>query len=128
MARNHSGLGPYSKRFARGSLAGLDGRSSMGRLARVLEAQLVAHCGGSVSITQRMLIDRLIKVRIQLDLLDEKLTRGDWTPHDQRTYGGLLNAYRLTAREIGIKAAPAAEPTLADVIADVRRRKAEAAA
>ena len=53
-----------------------------------------------------MLVDRIIKVRLQLDALDDKLTSGDWTAHDQRTYGALLNAQRLCLRELGLGPAP----------------------
>lgn len=104
-------LGPYSRSLRRGAIgSSLDGRSTMGRFVRDLEKQLIDHVGGNPSITQRLLIERMIKVRIQLDLLDEKLASGEWTPHDSRTYGGLLNAYRLTAREIGMKPTSATGP------------------
>lgn len=67
-----------------------------------MERQLIEHVGGAPSITQRLLIDRAIKTRLQLDALDEKLAAGNWTAHDQRTFGGLQNAFRLTLRELGI--------------------------
>ena len=119
-------LGPYSRVLRRGAIgASLDGRSTMGRFVRDLEKQLIEHVGGNPSITQRLLIERMIKVRIQLDLLDEKLASGEWTAHDSRTYGGLLNAYRLTAREIGLDAKAKAQPTLQEHLA---RKAAEAAA
>ena len=52
-----------------------------------------------------MLIERLIKTRVQLDLLDEKFSKGDWNinQNDSRVYGGLLNALRLTARDLGLQ-------------------------
>ena len=100
-------LGPYSKRLHRGAIGYLvDGRSAEGRFIRNLEAELVAHVGGSPTIAQRLLVDRIIKVRLQLDALDDKLTSGDWTAHDQRTYGALLNAQRLCLRELGLGPAP----------------------
>jgi hypothetical protein len=124
-------LGPYSRRLQRGAIGdSVDGRSTLGRLMRHLEAELVAHCGGSPSITHKMLIERAVKIRVQLDLLDEKLTSGGWTPHDARTYGGLGNAYRLTVRELGMK--PAAVKAMDAVeygrLFDARRRAEEAAA
>ena len=116
--RDHRSVGPYSRKLRRGAIgASLDGRSAEGRFIRDLEQQLVEHVGGKPSITQRLLIDRIIKIRLQLDGLDEKLAAGNWTPHDSRTYGGLLNAYRLTAREIGIKPAAAKPPSLAEYLA-----------
>lgn len=113
-AKHQPRLGPYSRRLHRGAIGeSIDGRSAMGRFIRHLEAELAAHVGGQPSVTQRLLIDRMVKVRLQLDLLDGKLASGEWTPHDSRTYGGLLNAYRLTARELGMQPA-AARPLTAD--------------
>lgn len=95
-------FGPYSRRLQRGAIgASLDGRSELGRFVRHLEAELVAHVGGAPSITQKLLIDRIIRTRLQLDALDEKLAAGSFAPHDQRTYGALLNAHRLGLRELG---------------------------
>jgi len=95
-------FGPYSKRLHRGAIGDLvDGRSAQGRFIRHLEAELIVHVCGSPTIVQRMLIDRTIKIRLQLDALDEKLSAGDWSAHDQRTYGALLNAQHLCLRELG---------------------------
>jgi hypothetical protein len=97
-------LGPYSKVLRRGAIRdNVDGRSTEGRFIRDMEAQLIAHVGGNPSFVQRLLFDRLIRVRLQLDALERKMGDG-WTDKDSRTYGALLNQFRLTAREIGIKA------------------------
>jgi hypothetical protein len=118
-------IGPYSVRLQRGALGAIaDGRSATGRFIRRLEAELTAHCGGSTTITQRLLIDRVIRIRLQLDALDEKLSAGTWTPHDQRTYGGLLNAFRLHMRELGIKSAPERKaPSLSDITTRIAARR-----
>jgi hypothetical protein len=116
--RDHHTVGPYSRKLRRGAIgASVDGRSAEGRFIRDLERQLVDHVGGEPSVLQRLLIDRLVKVRLQLDALDDKLAAGNWTPHDQRTYGALLNALRLTAREIGLQPAAVKGPNLADYLA-----------
>jgi hypothetical protein len=129
MARNSDQLGPYSRRLQRGSLSqSVDGRSATGRFVRALEAELVEHLGGNPSIVQRLLIERLIKVRVQLDLLDSRLGTEGWTPHDARTYGGLLNAYRLTAREIGLRAQPPPPPKSIGLLADEWRASRATAA
>jgi hypothetical protein len=100
-------VGPYSRKLQRGAIGDcVDGRSAEGRFIRDLERQLVDHVGGSPSVTQRLLIERIIKIKLQLDGLDDKLTSGDWTAHDQRTYGALLNAQRLCLRELGLGPAP----------------------
>ena len=123
---NRGRLGPYSRTLQRGALgATLDGRSEQGRFVRHLEAELVKHVGGSPSITQRLLIDRIIRTRLQLDALDEKLAAGTFTPHDQRTYGALLNAHRLGLRELG-KPAKAAPMDALEYLAE-KKRAAEVA-
>jgi hypothetical protein len=115
-------IGPYSRRLHRGSIgASIDGRSELGRFIRALEAALVAHVGGAPSIVQRLLIERLIKLQLQLDGLDAKLAGGEWTPHDGRTYGGILNAYRLTGRELGLKPAAASPLSLAERLRGAKR-------
>jgi hypothetical protein len=104
---NRRRVGPYSRKLQRGAIGDcVDGRSAEGRFIRDLERQLVDHVGGAPSITQRLLIERIVKIKVQLDGLDGKLTSGDWTAHDQRTYGALLNAQRLCLRELGLGPAP----------------------
>jgi hypothetical protein len=113
--KNHRPLGPYSRVFRRGAVgASIDGRSTLGRQIRDMETQLIQHTGAP-TVTQRLLITRLIKIHLQLDALDAKLTAGNWTEHDARTHGGLQNAYRLTMRELGMRAQPQPAPSLAEV-------------
>lgn len=117
-------IGPYSRRLRRGAIGDLvDGRSTIGRFCRDLEAQLVRHCGGAPSVTQRLLIDRLIRTTAQLDALDQKLMNGaNWTDHDSRTHGGLINRQRLLLREIGLAPTPVKAPSLSEHLA---RKNAE---
>jgi hypothetical protein len=109
-------LGPYSRALRRGTIgASIDGRSAVGRFCRDLERQLAQHVAGpgaslgSLNIAQQLLVQRLVKTTVQINALDEKLERGDWTDHDARTHGGLINRQRLLLREIGL-APPAAQP------------------
>ncbi|HEX3861080.1 MAG TPA: hypothetical protein VHY35_05255 [Stellaceae bacterium] len=121
MARNQDRIGPYSRKLRRGAIgSSTDGRSAEGRFIRDLEAQLIAHVGGSPSIAQKLLIDRIIKTTMQVDALDAKLAEGTWTDHDSRTHGGLINRQRLLLREIGMKPAAARQPTLAEHFAAKR--------
>lgn len=102
---------PYSRTLRRGVIGkDIDGRSEVGRYARDLETQLTEHCGGNPTITQKLLIECLIKTSLQLRALDEKLAGDNWTEHDSRTHGGLINRQRLLLREIGIKPAVASSP------------------
>ncbi|HTV44845.1 MAG TPA: hypothetical protein VMF05_05980 [Stellaceae bacterium] len=108
---NHRKVGPYSRMLRRGAIgASIDGRSTLGRFIRDLEQQLISHVGGAPSITQRLLIDRTIKVTVQLDALDRKLMAADgWNEHDGRTHNALINRQRLLLRELGIDRASAPE-------------------
>jgi len=121
-AKNHRQIGPYSRVLNRGAIGDyIDGRSTIGRLCRDLEKQLISNCGGSPSVTQKLLIDRLIRTTAQLDQLDRKILSGEpWTDHDARTHGGLINRQRLILREIGFKAAAPKPRTLADIFPDDR--------
>ena len=109
--------GPYSKIFERGPLApSVDGRSTEGRHIRKLERELIKHIGGAPSITQRLLIERIIKTHLQLRALDEKLASGIWTDHDRRTQAALANGLRLSLRDLGAKPVDAKPPSLAEYL------------
>ena len=56
-----------------------------------------------MSIPQKLLIDRVIKLLLQLQAFDAKILAGVWTDLDRRTYGALLNHFRLALRELGLK-------------------------
>ena len=112
MVKTRRKIGPYSRVVQRGAIADLvDGRSREGRIMRHMEAELIKHIGGKPNFMQRLLIERIVKIRMQLDIFEEKLARGEaWTPDDGRTYGALHNAIRRTAREIGLTAVPTRTP------------------
>jgi len=94
----------------------VDGRSTIGRFCRDLEAQLVRHVAGpqatldALSITQQLLVSRLIKTTVQLNGLDDKLANGTWTDLDARTHHGLVNRQRLLLRDLGLRPTEAAKP------------------
>jgi hypothetical protein len=117
---------PYSRIFERGAVGSineLDGRTREARLIRQLEAELLAHLGGNPTIGQKLLIERICKMRLQLATFDEKIAAGDgnWTAHDQRTLAGLANAYRLTIRELNnMRADRGRGPSLEEVIERAR--------
>jgi hypothetical protein len=113
-------LGPESRVLRRGVLGDqIDGRSREGRFLLKCESELVAHVGGSPSFTQRLLIRRLARAMLRLELLDEKMATGELSAHDARTFSALSNVVRLTARELGVQAAASVEkpPTLDDYLA-----------
>jgi hypothetical protein len=116
LARRRPRFGAYSAQIWRGALSTLvDGRSAEGRFIRVLEQQLVEHLGGSPNVAQRLLIDRIIRLRLQMEVLDQKLTTGNWSDLDRRTYSALLNASRLHLRDLGIQPATRTADPLAGI-------------
>ena len=93
----------------RGSLGGLSGRSREGRFVTQVERQIEAQIG-EPSALQRLLIRRLSRAMLRLELLDEKVMAGASTDHDARSFSALSNVVRLTARELGLKAAEPDKP------------------
>jgi hypothetical protein len=95
-------ISPYSKRLERGILAGipLDGRTLEGKFAKRIERDLLEHIGHPPNAIERLLIRQCVRIQLQLDHLNAKLTMGDFTDHDRRTFGALNNAFRLNLREL----------------------------
>src|SRR5262249_24873793 len=121
-------LGPHSRTLCRGAIGrSIDGRSAEGRFLRDFDARMSQHVGGRPSAAERLLISRLARVALRLELFDEKLATGAITDHDARVYGALHNGFRLMLRELGIKAAPAPALTLAEVLAAGRADRDAAA-
>jgi hypothetical protein len=105
------GYGPYSRVLRKFALGGVNGSSREGRFLRDLEAQLVAHIGGKPSAAERLLIGRLARVALRLELFDIKIESGkDMTVFDAKIYGALHNSFRLMLRELGLKSAPSTSP------------------
>jgi len=123
--RPHKRVGPYSKR---GALALLDGRSKPAQFMRRVRAELVTHVGGSPSAVERQLIERAVRLSLQLELMDERLTHGEaFTTHDHNAYLAWSNSLGRTLKLLGLKSAPPRVPSLAEQLAeDTRRRRAAA--
>lgn len=86
-----------------------------------MEAQLVEHVGGEPSATERILIGRLARVALRLELFDEKLASGGAvTEYDTRVYGALHNSLRLMLRELGLKGTAARTPSLRESLDEER--------
>lgn len=96
---------PYSTKVFPGNVfsafLGLDKRTHLGRLVRDLTALLVEHLGGEPTISQKLLIERVVRLKLQLDSFDLRIERGEtWTDLDRRTYSGLVNSYSRQLREL----------------------------
>jgi hypothetical protein len=99
----------------------IDGRSREGRFLTQIERELTAQVGGAPSATQRLLIRRLARNMLRLELVDEKMTSGkELSAHDARTFSALSNQVRLISRELGLRAAAAKAkaPDLAEILAE----------
>jgi hypothetical protein len=121
VGRDRRYLQPFVKTFDRallGNFTLLDGRTHQYRLARDLTAELVDYLGNDPTLPQRLLIERIVKLTVHLDKLEERMTAGDWTAHYQQAHTRLSNSHRLAMRELE-KMKPrdrAAEPGLEDLV------------
>jgi hypothetical protein len=79
---------------------GIDARTALGRDAHRLLGELVAYVGGHPTLPQRLAIERIIRMRVQLAELDEKLARGGWTSRDSEDYTAVNWAFRRALREL----------------------------
>ena len=122
-------LGPHSRALTRGAVGdAVDGRSREGRFLRQTEAELIAQLRREPSFGERVLIRRVARGLLQLELFDQKLSAGgDFTAHDARAFSALGNQVRLGLRDLGLKpAAKAGPPSLADLAARHAKPKASA--
>jgi hypothetical protein len=110
--------GPHSRGFARGAIGSAwDGRSAEGRFLKKVEHSLLDQLGHEPSFAETILIRRAARTTLQLELLDQKFTSGNWTMVDGNIQGGLANNLRLILREIGISAtSKAPRATLAEYL------------
>jgi hypothetical protein len=114
---NLSLLGPHCRALRRGVIGdSVDGRSREGKFLRKCEAELVAQVGGAPSFAQKLLIRRIARAMLKLELFDAKMAGGNWTDHDARTYGGLSNSLRLMLRELGLRPGAERPKRLADLL------------
>ena len=116
-------IGAHSRLFRAGAKGSLDGRSSEARFLKDAEAQLIAHCGGKPSIAERVLISRLARILLRLQVIDDKIASGEGTDYDLKVVGGLDSALRNGLGRLGFKATPAKAATLADITAGIAARR-----
>jgi len=120
-------IGPYSRPTV---LAKMDQRTREARLVRETRAELVKHCGGRPSATQRALIEQAAQIRLRLACMDRTFaeSRGTMTAHDSRTYLAWSNSYSRLLRQLGLQGAPAPVLTLASYLAAKAAQPAASAA
>ena len=117
-----SQIRPYC---SQNTLAKVDGRTREARLMARTRADLVAHCGGSPSATQRALIERAVNLSVRVAAMDAKFVEdGTMTEHDSRTYLAWSNTLARTMRQLGLNG-PAPRPlTMAEKLAASAQRGA----
>jgi hypothetical protein len=111
-------IGPYSRAFRNALGDRFDGRSREGRFLRKVQLGLLAQLGREPSFAEELLIRRVTRSMLQLELLDEKFSSGTWSDCDSRVQGGLSNGLRLALKELGLKPPAAKKPDLATYLAE----------
>ena len=92
----------------------MDGRSRPARLMRKVRTELIAHLGGKPSVTQSMLIEQAVQLRLRMALMDEKFAiTGEQTEHDSRTYLAWSGSLARLLRHLGMKGPEPEAPNLA---------------
>jgi hypothetical protein len=71
-----------------------------------VERQLEEHIGGKPKLRAIVAYPPLCSSHGCLELLDDKMSKGNWTETDARTFGALSNIARLTPRELSVTEAP----------------------
>ena len=95
-------LGPHSRST---SLARVDTRTREGRLLRDLRAELTAHVGGSPSVTQRLLIEQALELKLRIELMNQKTAGELPTLHDRNYYISWTHALTRTLAALGLEPA-----------------------
>ena len=74
-----------------------DGRSAEAQYAKRVRNELIAQCGGTVSASQRLLIDRIASLSLRIHLLDS-----DTSVHTGREYLDLTVTLAHLLAQLGI--------------------------
>src|SRR5260370_25419946 len=108
-------IGPHSRRHRLGKI---DKRTFEGKLYEQFRAELTEHCGGAPDIVQRSLIERAAWVKLRCAMLDARITSGNFTESDSKTYLAWTNTLRRTLIALNAEASTAASktPNLADYL------------
>jgi len=95
----HPRVGPFSKH---GAISLLDGRSREAQFMKRVREELTK-CIGNPTAVQRQLIERAVRLSLQLELMDEKLTHGaTFKVHEHNYYLAWSNALTRTLGRLGL--------------------------
>lgn len=110
-------IGPYSNPDA---IAKLDKRTREARLLRKVRDELHDHLGGTLTVTQRAMVERAAMLTLHISLMDAKALEGNGlAERDSRQYLAWNNALMKVLKALGTdkpKSKPAA-PSLKDFLA-----------
>jgi hypothetical protein len=96
----------------------LHGNSAERRAAAKLRADLIAHCAGRPSATQRAMIEQAAELKLRLAVMDQDFIRtGRRSAHASRDYLAWSNSMVRLLRQLGLKGAAERGPTLAELLA-----------
>jgi hypothetical protein len=112
-------FGPYCRALNRGAVSdgAIDGRSRPGRFLRRIEGELLAQIGPAPSFAQKLLVRRISRMMLRLELFEQQLDDGTLSDFSQKIYGALSNHVRLGLRDLGLKPRAPKQPSLSDVLA-----------
>jgi hypothetical protein len=127
MVEERKRFGPHSLPIRDGSPldAFLDPASREAKFVAAIEAGLIEQLGHPPTFSEQLLVRRISRAALRLELFDKKLEGGRWTDRDARTLSALQNAFRLFLRELHIKAATP-EPRSSSLASIAARHKAAA--
>jgi hypothetical protein len=112
----HPRLGPWSRQAA---LSMLDGRSKEAMYMRRVRSELIAHLGGNPNAVQRHLIERVVRLSMHIELMDQRLFHSTGpTQKQSNEYLAWSNALGRTLARLGIDAAEPKATSLEDVLSD----------
>lgn len=125
MEENHRPIRP--KRYAKpraigayssaGAMAKVDGRSKEALFMQRLRKELLAHVGGNPSATQRLLVERAVRLSMQVELMDERFFKdGELSDRNNRQLLAWSNALTRTLSKLGINPTKSKVPTLTTII------------
>jgi hypothetical protein len=121
-------FGPHALPIKDGSPldAYIDPGTREAKFIAAIEAGLLDQLGHPPTFSEQLLVRRISRAALRLELFDKKMEGGRWTDRDARTLSALQNGFRLFLRELRIKAATP-EPRSSSLASIAARHREKAA-
>jgi hypothetical protein len=104
------------------TLAARDGRTRQARLVRLVRRELEQQCGGSPSVVQRLLIERVAQISLVLADLDAQAAIKPLQGDDLTNYLSLHGHLTRAIERLGIKPPKPVVSTQSDTVAALLER------